>query len=131
MLNTVGALIKNDEGKILVQMHVKIGGYTVPSGKLEAGETLEQGLRRELLEEIGVSDLTILDGYHHWFNTYPNLGNVEQNIFTVEIHEEPRNMEPDRHSYLGWMSPDEILTSGKHLSNYLTTILEKETTAAD
>ncbi|BAW98381.1 hypothetical protein [Vibrio phage pTD1] len=126
MLKTVGALIKNEEGKILIQMHVKIGGYTVPSGKLEDGETLEEGLRRELLEEIGVSDLTILGEYHHWFNNYTFLGDVEQTIFAVELHEEPRNMEPDRHPFLGWMSPDEIRASGKHLSNYLTTILEKE-----
>jgi 8-oxo-dGTP diphosphatase len=43
----------NHEGKIAL-LHVKnLGSYSLPGGGLEAGETLEQGVARELMEETG------------------------------------------------------------------------------
>lgn len=45
------ALVFNDKGEILiVEEH---GFYWLPGGGLEAGESHEQGLRREMLEETG------------------------------------------------------------------------------
>ncbi|MBC7926232.1 MAG: NUDIX hydrolase [Bryobacteraceae bacterium] len=54
----VGALIFDDEARILL---VKRGGeplkdwWSLPGGVLETGETLEQGVCREVLEETGLT----------------------------------------------------------------------------
>ncbi|WP_158748873.1 NUDIX hydrolase [Acidobacterium sp. S8] len=53
----VGAIIFNDENQILLiqrgQEPLK-GEWSLPGGALELGETLEQGIRREVLEETGL-----------------------------------------------------------------------------
>jgi 8-oxo-dGTP diphosphatase len=57
----VGVLVR-DEGSFLLTSRPEGKAYSgyweFPGGKLEAGETVEQALRRELQEEIGI---TILD----------------------------------------------------------------------
>lgn len=54
----VGLLIASD-GRFLLTSRpvgkVYAGYWEFPGGKLEAGESVEQALRRELLEEIGVT----------------------------------------------------------------------------
>ena len=53
----VGVLI-DAEGRFLMTSRpegkVYAGYWEFPGGKLEAGETVEQALRRELLEELGI-----------------------------------------------------------------------------
>jgi ADP-ribose pyrophosphatase YjhB (NUDIX family) len=53
----VGAVIEDGEGKVLLVRHrPERGGYwqgkwICPGGRLEAGETIEEGIRREVEEE--------------------------------------------------------------------------------
>jgi nucleoside triphosphatase len=59
----VGALIVNSEGRILLaKSHKWNNKYTVPGGKVELGETMEEALKREVKEETGldISDLRLL-----------------------------------------------------------------------
>jgi ADP-ribose pyrophosphatase YjhB (NUDIX family) len=52
---TVGALIQNDQGKVLLcDSHKWPGIYTVPGGHVELGETCEEALVRECKEEVGL-----------------------------------------------------------------------------
>lgn len=59
----VGVLIERDaagvEGRFLLSSRpegkVYAGHWEFPGGKLEAGETVEQALRRELHEELGIT----------------------------------------------------------------------------
>jgi 8-oxo-dGTP diphosphatase len=61
----VGAVIEDDSGRILLVKHKpERGGYwrgkwICPGGKLELGETLEEGARREVKEETGL-DIDIM-----------------------------------------------------------------------
>jgi len=58
---TVGALIMNDEGKVLLcDSHKWPGIYTVPGGHVELGETFEEALVREIKEEVGL-DITVVE----------------------------------------------------------------------
>ncbi|MYL72403.1 NUDIX domain-containing protein [Halobacillus litoralis] len=55
-------IIVNDQQKILLQ-HRKDGGWGLPGGLMELGESLEETARREVKEETGlhVGELELLD----------------------------------------------------------------------
>ena len=60
---TVGALIFDPAGRLfLMQSHKWAGKYVVPGGHVEIGETLEAALRREVMEETGLTihDITFV-----------------------------------------------------------------------
>ena len=52
-LRTVAVLVKNN--KILVQRDRNGNEYALPGGHIKIGETLENGLIRETMEEMGVN----------------------------------------------------------------------------
>ena len=61
----VGVLVRRDGSFLLTSRpegKVYDGYWEFPGGKLEAGETVEQALRRELQEEIGVT----IGAVHPW-----------------------------------------------------------------
>jgi 8-oxo-dGTP diphosphatase len=61
----VGVLIRPDGDFLLTSRpegKVYAGYWEFPGGKLEAGETVEQALRRELVEEIGITIVKV----HAW-----------------------------------------------------------------
>ena len=61
----VGVLIRADGGFLLTSRppgKVYAGYWEFPGGKLEPGESVEQALRRELREEIGIS----IGAVHAW-----------------------------------------------------------------
>jgi ADP-ribose pyrophosphatase YjhB (NUDIX family) len=65
--------------------------YILPGGKLEYGERLDEGLRRECREEIGteitVGPLIIARDFieHHWFPEVENAVHVVDLIFQCDI----------------------------------------------
>ncbi len=51
----VSALIFDDEGRVLLARRRDIDWWNLPNGGMEAGETVDEALRREAMEELGVS----------------------------------------------------------------------------
>ena len=52
---TVGALIVNNQGKILLtKSHKWFDKYTLPGGHIEVGETMRDAVIREVREEVGL-----------------------------------------------------------------------------
>ena len=46
--------IRNDSGRILLQRRADIDFWSMPGGNVEIGESLEQGVAREVYEETGL-----------------------------------------------------------------------------
>lgn len=50
----VRAIIRNEQGQILLVKHAYSDGWHLPGGGVETGETCEAALKRELAEEVGI-----------------------------------------------------------------------------
>ncbi len=56
---TVGATIFNSDGKVLLcKSHKWSNQFVIPGGHIELGETMEEAMKREVMEETG---LTVYD----------------------------------------------------------------------
>src|SRR5204862_7786985 len=51
---SVGAVVLDDDGRVLVIQRRDNGKWQLPGGVLELDESIHHGLRREVLEETGV-----------------------------------------------------------------------------
>ncbi len=82
-----------------------ISVWTAPAGRCEEGETLEEALRREVYEEVGIDDLRIID----YLGTVPGVKESDNLfVFKCESKLEPRLMEPDKFSEWRWCSISKI-----------------------
>ncbi len=127
-LMVVCALFEKD-GKILIALRPKkaLGGgyYELPGGKVEKGETLEEGLAREMGEELGV----ITDvGEKLWSDTIEyDDSYCHVNLFRCKIiFGDPQPLAADE---IVWVKPEDLyryrLLLGVKLA--LTTIYPEET----
>jgi len=109
----LGIIIENNKGQILVMKregsHAPF--WSIPGGKLELGETFEEGAVRELQEEL---DINIDD---------PKVIAVTNNLRTYEVEGahfisiiflakkfkgEPKIMEPNRCTEIRWVNPRKL-----------------------
>jgi ADP-ribose pyrophosphatase YjhB (NUDIX family) len=83
----------------------KISVWTAPGGRCDDGETLEQTVRRETAEEVGITDLKITD----YLGTVPGAkeGDVVF-VFKAETNQEPELIEPEKFSEWKWSTLSEI-----------------------
>src|SRR5712692_7781339 len=102
---TAGALIFDDDGRILLLDHVfrPDSGWGVPGGFLSKGEQPEAALRRELKEEIGIE----VENVEMLFaRTLPRQRQIEIYFRARAIgRPEPCSFEIKR---AGWFSVDEL-----------------------
>lgn len=121
MINTVTAIILNNEGKILVEDHIKCNAYTFPGGKVDSTDiTLTDAIRRELREELGI-DVQVGDVMHLFSKSiqgseYPAgsgnyisyLANVYLITNSIYYTKDIKNMEPNKHRSLKYVTLDEL-----------------------
>lgn len=82
----VGILISK-EGKFLLTSRpegkVMAGYWEFPGGKLEAGETIEEALRRELQEELGIT----IGQAHLWKETEHDYPHALVRLYWCKVYE--------------------------------------------
>ncbi len=84
--NFAGALIVNEQGQLLLQKRQDNGQWGFPGGAMELGESAEQTVLREVLEETGyIVEVDYLQGvYTRYDYTYPN-GDEAQTMLTAFV----------------------------------------------
>ena len=123
----VGAVILRED-KILLLLRKKApeaGCWTIPGGKVEFGETVEEAILREVKEELGVEGRIIapLGVTNHILKEEKTHFVAPR--FLVEILEEPENKEPLSHEEMKWFPVDQLpvnvtVTTQMALSAFLT-----------
>ena len=101
---TVGAIILNKKGQMLLARSHKWGDrYTIAGGHVEVGETLEEALRREIREEVGleVKDVRFLM--------------TQEAIFSPEFWEKRHFIFFD---YVCRCKTEEVRVDGKEIQDY-------------
>jgi 8-oxo-dGTP diphosphatase len=98
------------------------GKWTMPGGKLEFGETFEEGAKREVLEETGlaINKLKVLCVNQ---DMIPGVHFITIGIFCADFSGEPKVMEPDEITAWDWFDLDHLpapmyFPSAEVLQNY-------------
>jgi len=111
-MRSVGvALIFNKENQILVGRRASnvpfTGSWEFPGGKLEEGETPEEALERELMEELNVKS-TVKDFFSEIIYTYPSgkfklltyFTDIDSSTLELRVHDKIKFVDlTDLHKY--------------------------------
>jgi mutator protein MutT len=91
-LLAVAAILSNSQGEILLQQRENTPGlpfagyWTLPGGKVEDGETPDEAVHRELIEEIGLD--VPLKRWARYDRPGPNRMAIAQYVYTGRIDQE-------------------------------------------
>lgn len=105
--DAVVALIAKD-GKVLMGLREykkDAPVWTYPGGRGEPGETVEEALRREVAEEVGVDDLRV----NEYLGEKPGVKPGDRvRFFACSSEKEPQLMEPDKFLEWRWIDVNEL-----------------------
>jgi 8-oxo-dGTP pyrophosphatase MutT (NUDIX family) len=130
--------LQNIHGDYLVVWNRRFGGWTLPGGKLEPGETPIQAAARELEEETGLPAQPVNEA---WFEQVYEAVNKTQaedmlvTVFRVRALEGYQGSDADRAERgcpIGWLSAEDLLRWSPFADFYRRgRVLEPSTLAAN
>jgi mutator protein MutT len=109
----LGIIIVNKEGKILIGKRIggHAPGYSIPGGKLELGETFEQGAIREIKEEtdLDISDPKVIAVTNN-LETFKQEGKhyISVILLVKNYSGELKNMESEKCESWIWVDPQKL-----------------------
>ena len=109
----IGIIIQNANGEILVGKRKGSHSpfYSIPGGHLEMGETFEEGIKKEVLEETSlIIENPVVIAITNNLRTYQSTGihHISVNMFTDQFKGIPKAMEPDKCEKWFWVKPDNL-----------------------
>ncbi len=108
MIDVVAAIMRNEEGKIFIarrrfgSMHG--GKWEFPGGKVEAGESYQEALARELFEEFGIKT-EVLD---HFLTSTHQYGHVNIQLHSYFVKNLSSIIEMNEHEDLAWVTTEDF-----------------------
>lgn len=108
----VKAVIKNKDGKFLIVREDE--RWQAVGGRLEKGEKLEDGLRREVNEETGITDLAVGKVIHvdEWFaKPEGQLKHIVALFFLCHTETSEITLSEEHQEY-AWITAEELETYG-------------------
>lgn len=123
----VAAVIKNQEGEILMQEHVKYGFWTIPVGKVKGDQNVIDGLRQEILDECNLQvkeykEITVKDYFYE--RNRKNVKVISHLYEILKYSGEMRNLEPMKHKQQMFL-PIEQIKKLPYLSDLTLLYLEQ------
>jgi 8-oxo-dGTP pyrophosphatase MutT (NUDIX family) len=92
MLPGVAAIVRDADGRVLLQRRTDDGGWSLPGGSVDPGEEPAQAVAREVWEETGLlvrpTCVSAVLGGERFRHTYPNGDQVEMHIVLFECRTE-------------------------------------------
>lgn len=111
----VATVVFDEQGRVLVIERMPGsatggGDLAIPGGKLDAGESLVDGARRELFEEVGIeahsmTKLSVLSEDNMWG---PLHHYVTHYYVVTGWSGTPRVCEPTKHARIDWIEPERL-----------------------
>ena len=120
--NSVGAIVTNEFGEILVEDHIKYNFFTLPIGKAHLNEDLGKILKKELFEECNIEVLSLKEIARITKEDIREGHKVRMGIILFEITDWTGNIynkEPHKHRSVMFMSVEkirEITNNGRNTS---------------
>lgn len=119
------AIIKNEENKYLIVYRSRSDTYAageadLPGGKIDPGETIQQGLRREVKEESNL-EIEILKPLRTW--GFKNNNHETVGITFLAKHRSGNVVLSWEHESFEWLSREELL--GRNIPEWLRNDFEK------
>lgn len=130
---SVSAIITNKKGELLVLDHVKCNSLTIPGGKINGDESIEEALEREIFEELGI----IIKEYTYYASnnflcSYPQNGTKKELVYfrdycyIINNYEgQIENKEPNKHKSIEWIDRADLIDIEYSKSDLLIEYLSK------
>jgi 8-oxo-dGTP pyrophosphatase MutT (NUDIX family) len=107
----VAAVVRDEQGRVLVQDHAKYGFWTIPVGKAEPGQLIEDALAQELQEECAIhpTKAKFLTKRNYIYMRDGKKVHMTLHLFEVlEFTGTVRNKEPQKHRIQKFKKVEEI-----------------------